>query len=392
MHPRSPLDSETLDALLESFTCPALIVSTDRTVRAANDAFRAGLESEEEVVGRGCYEVLHGRRKPCGGRHQVCPLDACVRTGAVVPAIHSHPPGVGGRILVRPIRDDDGTIVACLATLRGGVRARHRSTPGVAGHERVALAPVAGPVARLGHTRLPVLILGERGTGRSVVARALHRQQLSPGPYEERSALELTDEDLRTLWVRGRTQERGGTLHLREVHGLGRRVQEVLVGLLSADTGRRRRWRLVSSSDRDVRALVAEDRFRRDLLARLGARRLRLPPLRERWSELPEIVRALLGDVGGEVSDLTGAAFQRLRSYPFPGNLDELAQALRHASFVAPGGTADVDHLPDWLSTARRPGPPGPPGEMGCFTPPSRSTGRGEPAPRGRTRRGSTGH
>jgi DNA-binding NtrC family response regulator len=254
---------------------------------------------------------------------------------------------------LRPIRDDDGAIVACLATLRGGTRARHRATPGFAGHEQVAVAPVAGLLARLGNRRLPVLILGEPGTGRSLVARALHRQQPSPGPYEERSALELTREDLRTLWARGRGPERGGTVHLRDIHGLGRRVQDVLCALLSADTGQRRRWRMVSSTDRDLRALVADGLFRPDLLPRLAARRLRLPPLRERWGELPEIARALLGDMGSEVSVLTEAALERLRSYPFPGNLDELEQALRHASFMAPGGTVDVGHLPDWLDSAR---------------------------------------
>ena len=56
---------------------------------------------------------------------------------------------------------------------------------------------------------------------------------------------------------------------------------------------------------------------------------------------------------GAEVSALTGAALERLRSYPFPGNLDELEQVLRHASFMAPGGTVDVAHLPDWLASVR---------------------------------------
>jgi two-component system, NtrC family, response regulator HydG len=352
MHLRSTLDSETLNALLESFSCPALILDTGRRVRAANEAFREAVGPEREVIGSACFEVFHGRRKPCGGRHQICPLDACVRTGTVVPAIHSHPAGVGDRILLRPIHDDDGAIVACLATLRGGTRARHRATPVFAGHERVALAPVAGQITRLGRSRLPVLIVGEPGTGRSIAARSLHRQKPSPGLYEEESALELTQEGLRMLWTRGRAQEGGGTLHLRDVHGLGRRAQSILVDLLSADAGRRRRWRLVSSTDRDLRALVADGLFREDLRVGLAARRLRLPPLRERWSELPEIARALLGDVGGQASVLTEAAFERLRSHPFPGNLDELEQVLRHASFVAPGGTVDVAHLPDWLVSA----------------------------------------
>ena len=392
MPPRSPLDSETLNALLESFTSPALIIDPDYQVRAANEALREGVGPEREVIGGRCFEVLHGRQKPCGGRNQVCPLDACVRTGTVVPAIHSHPPGVGDRILLRPIRDDDGVVVACLATLRGAPRARHRAAPGFAGRERVVLAPVGPQLARLGHSRLPVLILGEPGTGTSLVARRLHRQQPSPGPYEERSALELAEEDLRTLWVRGRGQERGGTtLHLRNVHCLRRRVQDVLVGHLSADTGRRRRWRLVSSTDRDLRALVADGLFHQDLLTRLAARRLRLPPLRERWGELSEIARALLGDMGSEASALTEAALERLGSYPFPGNLDQLEQVLRHASFMAPGGTVDADHLPDWLDPAR------------CAAPDSRVAGRpvtfpGKPtvpggrALRGRTRRGSSGH
>ncbi len=330
-----------------------MILDPDHRVRAANEALRVGVGPEREVIGHWCYEVLHGRRRPCGGRNQICPLDACVRTGTAVPAIHSHPPGVGDRILLRPIRDDDGAIVACLATLRGGQRPRHRVTAGSAGREQVAIAPVARQLARLGRTRLPVLIVGEPGTGRSLVARALHRQQLSPASYEERSALDLDPEELRTLWARGRTQECGGTLHLRDIHGLGRRIQGVLAELLTADARRRRRWRLVSSTDRHPRVLVADGLLHPELASRLAARRLRLPPLRERWSELPEITRALLEDVGGEVTVLTEAAFERLRSYPFPGNLDELEQVLRHACFVAPGGTVDAAHLPDWLAAVR---------------------------------------
>jgi two-component system response regulator HydG len=390
MPSRESVDSETLGALLEFYSCPALIVGMDRRIQAANSALRALVAPELGVIGVRCFEILHGRRRPCARRRLLCPLETCARTGSAVPAIHSHTPGMGDQILLTPIQGEDGTVKACLATLPASVAARMGPEP--TGHDEIALAPVAEQLARLGRSRLPLLVHGEPGSGRSRVARAIHRLRTSPGPFQERTGPDLSEDELQALWTVARRDPGLGTLHLRDVHALRPGVQRSLGKLLAAEMGRRRRWRMISSTDRDLRALATSGLYQRDLVGLLASRRLRVPPLRERQAELPEIVRTLLRDIGGQVSDVTPAALERLGSHPFPGNLDELEQILRHASFLCPGGRADVVHLPDWLT---RPGAgesagPRPRAPVAPDRPrPPAWTG---PAPRGERRRGSRGH
>jgi hypothetical protein len=116
-----PADHATLSAVLAAFPWPALIVGADRRIRAVNSAFQSRLQPGRNAVGAHCYEVLHARRRPCPPRDVPCPLKACVRTRRATPALHSH--RLDGevreeQILLRPLADDDGAVVACLATLR----------------------------------------------------------------------------------------------------------------------------------------------------------------------------------------------------------------------------------------------------------------------------------
>lgn len=115
-----PADPVTLAAVLAAFPGPALIVGVDRQIRAANSAFQSRLAPGRDAVGSHCYEVLHARRRPCPSRDGPCPLKACARTRRATPALHAH--SVDGelreeQILLRPLVDDDGAVVACLATL-----------------------------------------------------------------------------------------------------------------------------------------------------------------------------------------------------------------------------------------------------------------------------------
>jgi len=377
---REPVDSNTLCALLDSFACPALVLDVERRVQAVNVAFRARVGWSPDAVGSRCYEVLHGRTRRCARREEFCPLEACVETGTAIPAIHSHVIGAGTReeqVLLRPILADDGAVVACVATLHGLQPAGRGPDEEAAGRAALASAPVERHLERLARGRRPLLLVGEPGTGKSFVARAIHRLGRSREAWEERSGLELTADRIRALWAMAGKTRRGGTLYVRDAHDLALRAQDVLVGLLTAVARPRRGWRLIAGTDRDLRSLAGVGFFRQDLLGCFGPRRLLLPPLRERRDELPGMVAALLKEMDGAASVVTDAALELLRRQPFPGNLDELAQALRHASLMAPGGTVDVEHLPDWMNR--------------CPNPVNRSDG-GVPGPRGKTPRGSSGH
>jgi len=349
-------DPVMLGAVLDAFPCPALIVGVDRRIRAANAAFESRLGSGAAAAGQRCFEVLHGRRRPCPPRKEACPLVTCARTGRPTPALHTHCLGAGSvdeQVLLRPLAAEDGTVVACLATLEAEERRRGRGEEELGAQVALAVAPVRDRLPRLARDRRPVLLLGEPGSGKWCVARAIHWLGPAGGDYEARSGFGLTADALRAIWARG-AHRRRGTLYLGNVHALERRTQSALVERLGGTPGA---WRVVAGTDRDLHRLVRVDRFREDLWRRLSAHVLRLPPLRSRAGEIPQIAAMLLQEISGARSKLTDAAAERLRRYLFPGNLDELARALRHASLTARGGIVDAAHLPDWVDGPKEPPP-----------------------------------
>ncbi len=220
-------------------------------------------------------------------------------------------------------------------------------------------------------TRATVLILGERGTGKSLVARTLHRQ--SPrrsGPFLEVSCAGLREGALEVelFGRRGESaaaptgkvaQARGGTLFLDEVSALGPDLQFKLLRVVQdgqyepvgstltvrADT------RFVFGSRDDLAELVAQGMFRQDLYYRVGVATLKLPPLRHRGSDverLAEHFRArFVREAGTPAGAFTPEALDRLKSHNWPGNVDELEAAIQRAVLLARGGPvgAELIHL-----------------------------------------------
>lgn len=361
-------EAARLSALLESAPGPALIVDRRHRVRAVNAALRARVPRRAGTVGRYCYELLHGRRRPCAPRSGDCPLRACLATAAPVPAVHYHVAGrrrLRERILLQPIVADDGRVAACLATLEP-LQPPGDRRPQRVGTSVAAVASVRAQLPRLARGQGPILLEGEPGTGKASVARALHRLRRSRGAFEERSVCELSPKGLEDLLSR---LPRGASAYLSDLHQLEPEAQDTLWRWLNRTP---RGVRLIGGSERDLEPLVASDRFREDLAARLCASRLRLPPLRDRPDELRGLATRLLRQMEGPGRRLSLEALDRLRSYPFPGNLDELAQVLRYASLMASGPIVRSGDLPSWVGA----------------TPSAAATS----GPRGRRPRGSIGH
>lgn len=358
-------EEATFSALLDSLPCPALIVDREHRVRAVNAALRDRVPDRRVGPRTHCYELLHGRRGRCPSPRRDCPLERCLGSGVPIPALHRHV--VDGRrrrerILLRPLVGADGSIVACLGTIdaAGPAAARARRAPTLSGATFASVRDRLPATAR-GHA--PVFLVGETGTGKASLACAIHRASGTRGPYEERSSRELDAASLRALLA---SAPRGGTLYLSEVDALDVDSQEAVVEALA----RREGWRLVAGSERDLAPLVTEGRFHAGLARRLSARCLRLPPVRERAGELRRAASRLLRLAEGPGRVLSAGALERLERYPFPGNFDELEQALRHASLMANGATVQADDLPAWVG-------------------PTTAAAAGS-GPRGRTPRGST--
>jgi NtrC-family two-component system response regulator AlgB len=220
-----------------------------------------------------------------------------------------------------------------------------------------------------------VLLLGESGTGKNVLARAIHAwSPRRAGPFVTISCTTLAEHLLESelfghvkgaftgAWKDkpGRLESAaGGTLFLDEMGELPPELQAKLLRFLEE-----RRFervgdtrtvevdaRLVAATNRDLEAEVAAGRFRSDLYYRLAVVALRLPPLRERREDLPALADHLLAALAARhrrtLPRLSPEARAALAAYGWPGNVRELANALERALVLSPGGAIGVESLPD---------------------------------------------
>ena len=235
---------------------------------------------------------------------------------------------------------------------------------------------------RLAASDVPVVIEGETGTGKEVLAESIHdKSARARGPFVvfDCTAVppNLVESELfgheRGAFTGATTRQQGlveaasgGTLFLDEVGDIPQSMQVKLLRLLETGTYRRvgaAEWRradirLVSATHRDLRAMVGEGRFRQDLFYRLNAFPIGVPPLRERLADLPELIAALLDRVApGRALAVAPDALACLAAYPYPGNVRELRNLLERASLMCDGDTIAVRHLPDEVLAIRQPVP-----------------------------------
>lgn len=256
-----------------------------------------------------------------------------------------------------------------------------RDWPGLASAAPAMRAALA-PLERVSAATLPVLLLGETGVGKELIAHWVHRR--SPrrgGPFLAFNCAALPRELLEAelfgvergaaTGVEARPglfeQAHGGSLFLDEV---GDTAAETQVRLLRAlEDGRLVRVggrkpivvdvRVIAATNRDLDAEVAAGRFRLDLYHRLAGHTARIPPLRERPEDIAPLAlhffRQALARSGRRSAGITAAALLALQQWRWPGNVRELRQAIERAAILLDdGGALDREHLPQAL----RGGPP----------------------------------
>ncbi|MGV8943128.1 nitrogen regulation protein NR(I) [Thermomonas sp.] len=246
--------------------------------------------------------------------------------------------------------------------------------------EAPAMRALFRAIGRLAQAPLSVLITGETGTGKELVARALHRE--SPRAARPFVALntaaipsELLESELFGHEAGAFTgaskrhigrfeQANGGTLFLDEIGDMPLALQTRLLRVLAEGEffrvgGReliRVDVRVIAATHQPLQALVAQGRFRADLLHRLDVVRLPLPPLRERREDIPQLASRFLANAAARLQvpakTLGKAALERLRAHDWPGNVRELENICWRLAALAPGDTIDLADLVDALPPA----------------------------------------
>ncbi len=240
---------------------------------------------------------------------------------------------------------------------------------------------VLGLVQKAAGTDASVLIQGETGTGKGLLARLLHNQ--SARAREPRMQLNCSalNEPLLESELFGHEKGAftgavetkpglfevadGGTLFLDEVAEMSPAMQAKL--LLVLDNGEIRRVggtallkvnvRIVAATNKDLHEEVRQGRFREDLLFRLNVITLRIPPLRQRQADISGLVRLYLERhrlPGQPVKTVSDRALAVLHEYPWPGNVRELANVIESMVLLAPGDEIGLDELPPNLTPADR--------------------------------------
>jgi len=231
---------------------------------------------------------------------------------------------------------------------------------------------------RVAPTEATVLLRGESGTGKGVLARVIHaRSNRSSKPFATVHSPAIPSElfeselfgHMRGSFT-GAVQDRagrvdaadGGTLFLDEIGDLPLALQPKLLRLVQDKefervgdpTPRTADVRIVAATNRDLNAEVKAGRFREDLFYRLNVIELLVPPLRQRPRDVLPLARSLLQitsrQAGKEVLQFTGEAEDAIRTYSWPGNVRELRNAIERGTILSPGQEVGLEHLPGQLT------------------------------------------
>lgn len=373
---------DDLQAILDAQRHGTVMLDAQGRIRFASRAIRRILAVDSaDAVGRDLRAVLPLSEGQMAALTEMCraPQKSGARLPVVLemedsPARHleievaDDPRNAGGRILF--VYD-----VSPLVDLRGQLDQQH-VFENMLGKSK-AMRQVFQLVEELARVDSTVLIEGETGTGKELVARAIH--QLSgrrDGPFlalncgglsEELAASQLFGHRRGSFTGAVADQQglfeasSGGTLFLDEIGELPPRVQASLLRVLEENAVmplgesqlRPVNFRLLAATHRDLAEEALQNRFRQDLLYRIRVARVRLPALRQRREDLPLLIRAFLAThcaaTGKEIHAVSDEAMALLLDYSWPGNVRELRNALEFAVVRCRGVEIQPDDLPPEL-------------------------------------------
>jgi len=379
------IDNRTYSTILDSIDCGVFTTDLEYRITTFN---RAASEitgfSPEEAVGSFCYEIFRTNicQNNCalkqtlsnGKRVEGLTLDILSRDGRIVPVIVS----------TSVLRDPEGKITGGIETfrdiriieeLRREVRKSYQYEDIFSkNHKILQIFDILPDIAE---SDANVLIQGPSGSGKEVFARAIHNTgRRKSGPFVAVNCGALPDTLLESElfgYKKGAFTDaaankpgrfslaHGGTIFLDEIGDTSQALQVKLLRVIQEKSFEPLGGiepvhvdvRIIAATNRDLRTLVEEGRFREDLYYRLNVIKIELPPLRERREDIPLLVQVFIDKfnsiMGKNIEGMTADVLSILMNHDFPGNIRELENIIEHSFVMCKSRYIDVDNLPEEL-------------------------------------------
>jgi len=346
--------------------------NTADALKALNDAPPQVVVSDIRMPGGSGLELLEQVRR----RHPSVPVIIMTAYSDLESAVSAFQGGAF-EYLAKPFDVDHAVELIRRAmgeSVRHDIVAESTETPPEILGQAAAMQEVFRAIGRLSQSQATVLITGESGSGKELVARALHRH--SPRASREFVAIntaaipkDLLESELfghergaftgAAALRRGRFEQAdGGTLFLDEIGDMPADLQTRLLRVLSdghfyrvgGHQPLKTNVRIIAATHQDLEQRVKQGLFREDLFHRVNVIRLRLPSLRERREDIPLLAKYFLQksarELGVEAKRLSGAALKYLGGLDFPGNVRQLENLCHWLTVMAPGQHIEVKDLP----------------------------------------------
>jgi PAS domain S-box-containing protein len=340
----------------------------------------------EQVAGLPCQHVVRGNM--CASR---CPLkimspdsESVCREGDIIDRSRERIPV---RITFAPVQDMEGNLAGwleCFEDLRAHkeleeTRSTAYSFGPLLGHSR-QIEALFRMVPGVAQTDSSVLITGETGTGKDILAEVIHQQsERAKGPFVKVNCGALPESLLESELFghqkgafTGATANKPGrfklahlgSLFLTEIGDLPKPLQVKLLSFLDdqviyplgSTKGVQVDVRVIAATNRDLQSMVKEGEFREDLLFRLNVVRLHLPPLREREGDvrllLDHFLQVFMNKFRKQLSGFSEECLGILLNYAYPGNVRELKNIIEFAVNVCQGSEIEVGNLPSYIFQA----------------------------------------
>jgi transcriptional regulator with PAS, ATPase and Fis domain len=365
-----------VQAMINSIDKPAIFIDTQYIILAVNDPYRSIYNNEVVIGSSRCFEISHGHTSPCDKHGEECPIQACIKTERASSVVHIHNTKLGKTycdILMKPIKDVDGITIGFLEILD---RINFAATDSQANKMIGSSEPFKNMLTKINRaakSEIAVLLHGETGTGKELVAKALHessRRAEKPfvviectGLNENLFESELFGHEKGAFTGATHTKSglievaSGGTVFFDEIADVPLSMQVKLLRLLETQCyrtvgglkQRKADFRLICASHQNLLELVESGQFRKDLYYRIAGFPISLPSLAERQDDIEALVLHFLVNTEMRHKKFSNSAMKRLSQYEFPGNIRQLKNIVEQATLLADEDVIEIQDLPEQI-------------------------------------------